>query len=159
MLHCGVLSAWLHGSYSGRSLWYCSTLFHMITLSWSDIGYYHMVWMAVSLKIILCSSYFISMFSDFSDTFVFRRGSSLRWISKILIQLIISQSSGLFFLQSIIAYVVLVCCRDWNSVIQIRKLGYFLYLSMYVLSFMCDCLILINNTFILLWHYIWTYIS
>ena len=49
-----------------------------------------MVWMAVSLKVILCSSYFISLFSDFSDASVSRRGRSLRWISKIFNRLIFS---------------------------------------------------------------------
>ena len=120
---------------------------------WSDIGYYHMVWMAVPLKIILSSSCFIFRFSDFSDSFIFRRRGSLRRFSKIFNQLIFSLNSGLFFHQSNISYVVLLCCRDWNSVIQIPKLKYFTHLSMYVLRFMCNCIVLTNNTFILLWVY------
>ena len=142
---CCIVERCLPGSNSGRrqSLILFGADRHHSTwsrFSWSDIGYYHIVWMAVSLKIISCSSYFIFMFIDFSDAFVFRRGRSLRWISKIFNQLIFSRSD-LFFFQSIIAYVVLFCCRDWNSVIQIRKLEYFTHLSMYVLRFMCNCIL------------------
>ena len=65
--------------------------------------------MAAPLKIIICFFFcFIIRFSNFSVAFVFRRGGSLRWISKISNQLIYSLSLGLFFLQSNIAYVVLL---------------------------------------------------
>ena len=81
-----------------------------------------MAWMAVPLKSIFFYFFFIFRFSDFSVAFVFRRGGSLRWISKISNQLIYSLSSGLFFLQSNIAYVVLVDAVD----------NIFIYLGMYV---------------------------
>ena len=65
--------------------------------------------MAVPLEIIICFFFFfIFRFSDFSVAFVSRRSGSLRWISKISNQLIYSLSLGLFFLQSNIAYVVLL---------------------------------------------------
>ena len=51
---------------------------------------------------------FIFRFTDFSVAFVSRRGGSLRWISKISNQLNYFLSLGLFFLQSNIAYVVLL---------------------------------------------------
>ena len=56
MLHCGALSGWPEFrpetfSDTVRSRRHYST---GSRFSWSDIGYYHMVWMAVSLKIILC---------------------------------------------------------------------------------------------------------
>ena len=51
---------------------------------------------------------FVFRFSDFSVAFVARRGGSLCWISKISNQLIYFLSLGLFFLQSNIAYVVLL---------------------------------------------------
>ena len=51
---------------------------------------------------------FIFRFSDFSVAFVSRPGGSLCWISKISNQLIYFLSLGLFFLQSKIAYVVLL---------------------------------------------------
>ena len=96
--------------------------------------------------------------SDFSDAFVFRRGGSLRWILKIFNQLIFSLSSGLFFFQSNMAYVVIFCYRDWISVIQIRKLEYVKHLSMYVLRFKSDFIVLTGTTFILLWDYKWAYV-
>ena len=120
----------LPGSNSGRRhslilFWadrHYSTRSHF---SWSDLGYYLMVWMAAPLQIILCSSCFIFKFCAFLDAFVFRRGGSLRRISKIFNQPIFSLSLKLFFFQSNIAYAVLFCCRDWNSLIQISKLKYF----------------------------------
>ena len=51
---------------------------------------------------------FIFRFSDLSVAFVSRPGGSLCWISKISNQLIYFLSLGLFFLQSNIAYVVLL---------------------------------------------------
>ena len=65
--------------------------------------------MAVPLKIIICFFFcFIFKLSDFSVAFVSRPGGSLCWISKISNQLIYFLSLGLFFLQSKIAYVVLL---------------------------------------------------
>ena len=104
-------------------------------------------------------SYFIFMFNDFSDAFVFRRGGSLRWISKIFNQLIFSLSSGLFF------FPVYYCIcgtfpLSWLKYCDpnVCKLEYFTHLLMYVLRFMYDCIVLTNNTFIFLWHYKWIYI-
>ena len=62
-----------------------------------------------------------------------------------------------FFFQFKISYVVLFCCRDWKSVIQIRKFKYFTHLSMYVLHFMCDCIVSTNIIFKLLWDYMHLY--
>ena len=105
MLHCVVYlariqSLILFGADRHHSTW--------SRLSWSDLEYYHMAWMAVPLKIIICFFCFIFRFSDFSVAFVSRRSGSLCWISKISNQLIYFLSLGLFFLQSNIAYVVLL---------------------------------------------------
>ena len=86
MLHCGALSAWpeFRPETVSDTVWSRPTSLFIITLF---IGFYHMICMAVSLQVILRFSYFIFMLSDFSEAFVFWRGRSLRWISKIFNQL------------------------------------------------------------------------
>ena len=94
-----------------------------------------MVWMAVFIKIILCSSTFNFCFSEFSDDFVFRRGGSLLWISKIFNQLIFSLSSRIFSFQFNIACVVLSCFViemvwykyvHWNSYAHVYPCMYYI---------------------------------
>ena len=65
---------------------------------------------------------FIFRFSDFSVAFVSRRGGFLCWISNISNQLIYFLSLGFFFLQSNIAYVVLI------SIFRLRD-GYMSWLQ------------------------------
>ena len=104
MLHCVCLAR----IQAGDSFWYCSEQTD-ITLD--------MIWLRVlphgmdgcsPQNYYLFFFCFIFRFSDFSVAFVSRRGGSLCWISKISNQLIYFLSLGLFFLQSNIAYVVLL---------------------------------------------------
>ena len=135
---CGALSAWLEfrpqtfsDTVRSRTTFSTWSLFFMIwhrLLPHGMDGCFHHNYFMFFL--------FYFMFSDFFRRLCFQT----RWVLTMNFRDLYS-TDFLPELGIIIVYVVLFCCRDWNSVIQIRKLEYFthLFLCWYddVLKILC----------------------
>ena len=105
MLHCVVCLARIQ---AGDSLWYCSEQTDITLHDHACVLPHGMDGCSPQNYYLFFFSVFFFKLSDFSVAFVSRPGGSLCWISKISNQLIYFLSLGLFFLQSKIAYVVLL---------------------------------------------------